>query len=132
MEFPGVFVFGLGISKGSKTILWNIQGLSFVLSGICRGKVKKVKNARGGQKFISSAPLVWIFSGIPQCVIHSYNSLLAKLYSIYLVAFFYPDWLNEQDILTQLARFFCFPHFFQHSTSCVLFNILKDERLKGN
>ena len=43
----GVFVFGLGISKGSNTILWNIQGLSFVLSGICRGKVKKWKIPEG-------------------------------------------------------------------------------------
>ena len=44
VEFPRVFVFGLGISKGSNTILWNIQGLSFVLSRISRGKVKKMKN----------------------------------------------------------------------------------------
>ena len=43
VEFPGVFVFGLRISKRSKTIFWNIQGFSFVLSGICRGKVKKGK-----------------------------------------------------------------------------------------
>ena len=48
VEFPGVFDFGLGISKGSNTILWNIQGLSFVLSGISRGKVKKMKNPKGG------------------------------------------------------------------------------------
>ena len=41
VEFPGVFVFSLGISKGSNTILWNIQELSFVLTGISRGKVKK-------------------------------------------------------------------------------------------
>ena len=41
MEFPEVFVFGLGISKGSNTILGNIHGLSFVLSGISREKVKK-------------------------------------------------------------------------------------------
>ena len=39
MEFPGV-VFGAGISKGSNTILWNIQRLSF-LSGIPRVKIKK-------------------------------------------------------------------------------------------
>ena len=64
MEFPGVskkqhvkfpgecvwnfqgFAFGLGISKGSNTILWNIaRRLSFVLSGISRGKVKKMKNS---------------------------------------------------------------------------------------
>ena len=43
VEFPGVLVFGLGISKGSNTILWNIQRLSFNLSGIPRGKVKKLK-----------------------------------------------------------------------------------------
>ena len=39
-KFQG-FVFGVGISKVSITILWNIQGLSFVLSGISRGKAKK-------------------------------------------------------------------------------------------
>ena len=41
VEFPRVFAFGLGISMGSNTILWNIQGMSFALSGISRGKVKK-------------------------------------------------------------------------------------------
>ena len=40
VEFPEVFVFGLGILNESNTRLWNIQGLSFVLSGIFRGKVK--------------------------------------------------------------------------------------------
>ena len=45
-KVDGVFAFGLGISKGSNTILWNIQRLSFVLSGICWGKVKKMKNSR--------------------------------------------------------------------------------------
>ena len=71
VEFPalGVFVFGLGISKESNTILWNIQGLSFVLSGISRGKVRK--NSREFQKSISSNPPVLIFSGIAQCNIHS-------------------------------------------------------------
>ena len=48
MEFPGVFVFGLGISKGSNTILWNIKGLSFVLPGISRGKKEKNEKFRGG------------------------------------------------------------------------------------
>ena len=38
VKFPRVFVFGLGISKGSNTILWNSQRLSFVLSGISRVK----------------------------------------------------------------------------------------------
>ena len=54
VEFPkklqnGVFVFGLGIFKGSNTILWNIQGLTFVLSGISRVKVKN-KKFQGGFK----------------------------------------------------------------------------------
>ena len=40
VEYPGVFVFDLQISKGCNTILWKIQGLSFVLSGSSRGKVK--------------------------------------------------------------------------------------------
>ena len=34
-------VFGIGISKGSNTIPWNIQGLSLILSGISKVKVKK-------------------------------------------------------------------------------------------
>ena len=38
VEFPGVSVFGLGISKGSNTILRNIHGLSFDLSAISRVK----------------------------------------------------------------------------------------------
>ena len=67
MEFPRmtkkkqcgtsrVFVFGLGISKGSNTVLWNIQRLSFVLSGISRGKVKKMKNSGGGLKKVGISP----------------------------------------------------------------------------
>ena len=59
-------VFGLGISKGSNTILWNIQGLSFVLSGISRGKVKNWKIPGGFQKSISSTLPVWIFPGTAQ------------------------------------------------------------------
>ena len=38
VKFLGVFVFGLRISKGSDKILWNIQGLSFVLSWNSRVK----------------------------------------------------------------------------------------------
>ena len=59
VEFPGVFVFGLEISKGSNTILWSIQGLRIVLSGICRGKVKN-ENFHGGwglsKKYILNPP----------------------------------------------------------------------------
>ena len=60
VEFPGVFVFGLEISKGSNTILLSIQGLRIVLSGICRGKVKN-ENFHGGwglsKKYILNPPL---------------------------------------------------------------------------
>ena len=43
VEFPGVFIFGLGISLGSNAILWNIQGWSYILSGISRVKYKNEK-----------------------------------------------------------------------------------------
>ena len=81
VEFPalGVFVFGLGISKESNTILWNIQGLSFVLSGISRCKERK--NSRGGvQKSISSNPPVWIFFWNSPMQ-HTYHSLHVQLIS---------------------------------------------------
>ena len=75
MEFPGVFVFGLGISKGSNTILWNIQGLSFAWSGISRDKVKKRKIPGGGFKKVypQQPPPVWTFSGIAQFPISNVN-----------------------------------------------------------
>ena len=64
VEFPGIFVFGLGFSKIPNTILWNIQGLSFVLSRISTGKAIKWKiPGFSFQKSISSTPPVWIFSG---------------------------------------------------------------------
>ena len=69
-NFWGVFVFGLGISKGSNTILLNIQGLSFVFPGSSMGKVKKPKISGGvSKKYILNPPL-WIFSGIAQYLIH--------------------------------------------------------------
>ena len=67
MEFPVVFVFGLEISKESNIILWNIQELSFVLSGNSRGKVKKIENSTRFIKKVypvTPPPPVWIFSGI--------------------------------------------------------------------
>ena len=69
MKFPGVLAFVLGISKGSDAILWNFQGLSFVLSGISRGKVKKLKNSRGIQIQVCSQFPTVFFSGIAQSVI---------------------------------------------------------------
>ena len=69
VEFPGVFVFGLGVSKGSNTILWNIQGLSFVLSGISRCKVKNEQFQGCLWKSISSTPLFGFFLELPNvCV----------------------------------------------------------------
>ena len=62
-----LFLFGLGISKGSSklanTILCNIQGLSFVLSGDSRDKVKKKKEKFQGS-FHNSISSILIFSGI--------------------------------------------------------------------
>ena len=68
MEFPGVFVFDLGISKGSNTILYNIHGLSFVLSGISRGKAKKwqIPGGRGFKKVYPQPSCLDFFSGIAQ------------------------------------------------------------------
>ena len=57
----GVLVFGLGISEGSDTILWNFQGLSFTLktnlSRISRNKVKNEKFQGFFKKSMSSTPL---------------------------------------------------------------------------
>ena len=64
MEFTGVLVFGIGISEGSNTILWNFQRWSFVLSGISRGKVKKRKNSWGFQKNILN-PRLFFFRNSP-------------------------------------------------------------------
>ena len=62
MKFPGVLAFVLGISKGSDAILWNFQGLSFVLSGISRGKEKKKKNSRGfSKKYVLNPPCLVFF-----------------------------------------------------------------------
>ena len=63
-NFQGSLFFGLGISKGSNTILWIIQGLTFLLSGISRGIVKKMKNSRVVFKKMYPNPPVWIFSRI--------------------------------------------------------------------
>ena len=69
-KVDGVFAFGLGISKGSNTILWNIQELSSVLSEISSGKVKTWKiPGVFSKKYIPTPPPphpVRIFSGIVQ------------------------------------------------------------------
>ena len=60
-------LFGLGISKGYNTILWNFQGWSFVLSGIFRGRVKKKKkNPRVFFKKVCPRHPLFFFSGIAQ------------------------------------------------------------------
>ena len=61
VEFPGVFVFGLGISKGTKHYFVEYPGLSFALSGISRGKVKKGKMLRDFRESVSSTPLFGFF-----------------------------------------------------------------------
>ena len=65
VEFPGIFVCGLGISKGSNTTWWSIQGLSFVLSGISRGNVKKWKVLGGFKNYILELPLFGFFGNRP-------------------------------------------------------------------
>ena len=69
-NFKGFWWLGLGIPKESNAILWNFQGWSFVLSGISRGKVKKLKNSRGSsKKYVCSQPPAVFFSGIAQSMI---------------------------------------------------------------
>ena len=68
MEFPGVFIFGLGISKGCNTILHNFQGWCFDLSGIPRGKVNKWKIVGSFQKTMSGTPMFGFFSGVAHCI----------------------------------------------------------------
>ena len=55
VEIPGDLVFGLGIFKGSNTILWTLQEWSFILHGISRGKKMKY-STRVFQKSMSSTP----------------------------------------------------------------------------
>ena len=43
VQFPGVLVLGLKISKGCNRILQSFQRWSFVLSAISRGKVRNLK-----------------------------------------------------------------------------------------
>ena len=65
VEFPGVVVLGLKISKGWKNCFWIFSGWSLVLSEISMGEVKKTKNSRGDfKKVLSSTPPVCFFSGI--------------------------------------------------------------------
>ena len=62
VEFPGVLVFGVRISKRCNVILHNFQGCSYDLSGISRGKVNKQKNSRGNfQKSMSLMPPTLFF-----------------------------------------------------------------------
>ena len=75
VEFPGVLVFGLGISKGDDfqgrcyTVLHNFQGWSFDLSRISRGKVNKRKTPGGGSK-------QYIFKPFPHISLFLWNSSL--------------------------------------------------------
>ena len=60
VQFPWVLVFGLGISKVCRTILWNFQWWSFVFLGISKGKVT-VLNNRGffsKKSYVFSKPLL--------------------------------------------------------------------------
>ena len=61
MEFPGVLNFGLRICEGCKIILWNMQGWSFVFSGIFRGKVKKTEKLQGSLKKVFPQAFLFFF-----------------------------------------------------------------------
>ena len=60
----------------SNTILWNTEGLSFVLSGVSRGKVKKWKIPGGvSKKYILNPPCLNFFWNSPflkMLWLHSY------------------------------------------------------------
>ena len=60
-NFKELWWLGLAIPKESNAILWDFQGWSFVLSGISRGKVKKLKNSRGFSKKYVLNPLLFSF-----------------------------------------------------------------------
>ena len=78
MEFPKVLVFGLGISKESNTILWNLEGCSFILSGISKNKLKKNEKL---QVFFNEVcpqpPLFVLFWNRAICICH-YCLLIAQ------------------------------------------------------
>ena len=66
VDFPRVFVFGLGIFKGSNTVLWNMQELNFVLSRISRSSVKKIKiQGKFSKKYILNLPCLDFFWNSP-------------------------------------------------------------------
>ena len=65
VEFPGVLVFGFGISKGCNSILHNFQGWSFDLSGISTDEVNKGKPPGRFQKIMSSTSLFVFFWNSP-------------------------------------------------------------------
>ena len=60
-------------AQWANTILWNIQELSFVLSGVSRGKLKKWKIPGGFSKNYILNPPCLDFSGIAQFTIRSWN-----------------------------------------------------------
>ena len=70
MEFSGVLVFALGVSKGSNTILWNFQGWSFVLSGISRSKEKKINSKGFSKKYVLNSPCLVFSQNGPMSVDH--------------------------------------------------------------
>ena len=80
-SFQGLIKNEVGQFIWSNTILWNIQGLSFFLSRVWRGKVKKWKIPRrdgGSKKYILNRGAVWIFSGIGHFrqIMQSYSSCI--------------------------------------------------------
>ena len=75
VEFPGVLVFGIGISSGSKTILWNIQGGTLFCLEFPDVKYSNEKFQGGFQKSMSSTPLFGFFLEQPIYILHICDKL---------------------------------------------------------
>ena len=77
-NFQGSWILALefptDVTQIGNTILWNFHGWSFVLFGISKGKVKKMKNSRFFflNKYVPDRPPppVRFFSGIAQSNLH--------------------------------------------------------------
>ena len=98
VEFPGVFLFGLGISNGSNTILWNIQGVSFVLSVISRGKVTKWKIPGGfSKKYILNPVFKKVYPQRPQMLscVYKYSWYCCHVIFINIINY----WIKVNKIL---------------------------------
>ena len=109
-SFQGLIKNEVGQFIWSNTILWNIQGLSFFLSRVCRGKVKKWKIPRrdgGSKKYILNKGAVWIFSGIGHFrqIMQSYSSCITDRQIVNMILKRETSWIQLQINIE--ASFLC-------------------------